>query len=78
MSMSCSLYLNGRDLLNPAFVSCWTNLNESQQDELVQCLENALNSQEIPEVTQTLLNLAEFVEHCDKVSEDFSTSNSGR
>ncbi|XP_014771975.1 serine/threonine-protein kinase mTOR isoform X1 [Octopus bimaculoides] len=55
-----------RDLLNPAFVSCWTNLNESQQDELVQCLENALNSQEIPEVTQTLLNLAEFVEHCDK------------
>lgn len=55
-----------RDLLNPAFVSCWTNLSESQQDELVQCLENALNSQEIPEVTQTLLNLAEFVEHCDK------------
>lgn len=39
------------------------------QDELVGSLEQALKSQNIPEITQTLLNLAEFMEHCDiKVS----------
>ena len=56
-----------RDLFNAAFVSCWTELSESQQDELIQALEQALTSQDIPEITQTLLNLAEFMEHCDKV-----------
>ncbi|XP_071144772.1 serine/threonine-protein kinase mTOR-like isoform X1 [Mytilus edulis] len=55
-----------RDLFNAAFVSCWTELTESQQDELIQNLEQALKSEEIPEITQTLLNLAEFMEHCDK------------
>lgn len=57
-----------RDLFNAAFVSCWTELTEAQQDELILSLEQALTSQEIPEITQTLLNLAEFMEHCDKVS----------
>ena len=56
-----------RDLFNAAFVSCWTELTESEQDELINSLEHALTSQEIPEITQTLLNLAEFMEHCDKV-----------
>ena len=56
----------GRDLFNAAFVSCWTELSEQQQDELIRSLEQALTSQDIPEVTQTLLNLAEFMEHCDK------------
>lgn len=56
-----------RDLFNAAFVSCWTELTEAQQDELILSLEQALTSQEIPEITQTLLNLAEFMEHCDKV-----------
>ncbi|XP_060595349.1 serine/threonine-protein kinase mTOR-like [Ruditapes philippinarum] len=55
-----------RDLFNAAFVSCWTELTETQQDELINNLEQALTSQEIPEITQTLLNLAEFMEHCDK------------
>lgn len=55
-----------RDLFNAAFVSCWTELSESQQDELIQALEQALTWQDIPEVTQTLLNLAEFMEHCDR------------
>ncbi|XP_048250308.1 serine/threonine-protein kinase mTOR-like isoform X1 [Haliotis rufescens] len=55
-----------RDLFNAAFVSCWTELTETQQDELIHSLEQALTSQEIPEITQTLLNLAEFMEHCDK------------
>lgn len=35
------------------------------QNELVRNLELALKSQ-IPEITQTLLNLAEFLEHTDK------------
>lgn len=60
--------LSFRDLFNAAFVSCWTELTEAQQDELILSLEQALTSQEIPEITQTLLNLAEFMEHCDKVS----------
>jgi hypothetical protein len=40
---------------------------EAEQDELAQMLEQALTSQEIPEIIQTLLKLAEFMEHCDKV-----------
>ena len=56
-----------RNLFNAAFVSCWTELSETQQDELIESLEQALTSQDIPEITQTLLNLAEFMEHCDKV-----------
>ena len=58
-----------RDLFNAAFVSCWSELNESLQDDLLQSLRQALTSQDIPEITQTLLNLAEFMEHCDKVGE---------
>jgi len=38
-----------------------------QQDELIQSIEQALAIQDIPEITQTLLNLAEFMEHCEKV-----------
>lgn len=41
---------------------------EAEQDELANMLEQALVSQEIPEIIQTLLKLAEFMEHCDKVS----------
>ena len=56
-----------RDLFNAAFVSCWSELTEIQQDELIQSIEQALVPQDIAEITQTLLNLAEFMEHCDKV-----------
>ncbi|XP_033096355.1 serine/threonine-protein kinase mTOR-like [Anneissia japonica] len=55
-----------RDLFNAAFVSCWSELTEQDQDVLIHNLEKALTSQDIPEITQTLLNLAEFMEHCDK------------
>ncbi|XP_077105803.1 serine/threonine-protein kinase mTOR isoform X2 [Ranitomeya variabilis] len=55
-----------RDMFNAAFLSCWSELNEDQQDELVQSIEQALTAQDIAEVTQTLLNLAEFMEHSDK------------
>lgn len=35
---------------------------------MIRSIELALTSQDIAEVTQTLLNLAEFMEHSDKVS----------
>ena len=58
-----------RDLFNAAFVSCWTELSESLQNDLIRSLEQALMVPDLPEITQTILNLAEFMEHCDKVME---------
>ncbi|XP_066601544.1 serine/threonine-protein kinase mTOR [Prorops nasuta] len=55
-----------RDLFNAAFVSCWTELNETYKAELIQTLQQALMVPDLPEITQTILNLAEFMEHCDK------------
>ncbi|XP_037075764.1 serine/threonine-protein kinase mTOR-like [Pollicipes pollicipes] len=57
-----------RDLFNAAFVSCWSELDKERQTELLDAIRLALRSQEIPEITQTLLNLAEFMEHCDMES----------
>ena len=54
-----------RDLFNASFVSCWTELEASQQDELIASLEQALLVPDLPEISQTILNLAEFMEHCD-------------
>jgi len=56
-----------KDLFNAAFISCWTELYEQYQEELVKSLEIALTSPQIPpEILQVLLNLAEFMEHDDK------------
>ncbi|KAI8593944.1 armadillo-type protein [Geranomyces variabilis] len=56
-----------RELFNAGFVSCWSELYDQFQDELVRSLETALTSPNIPpEILQTLLNLAEFMEHDDK------------
>lgn len=55
-----------RDLFNAAFVSCWTELSDEMNDELAASLQQALEVQDMPEITQTILNLAEFMEHCDK------------
>ena len=56
-----------KDLFNVAFVSCWTELYDQYQEELVHSLELALVSPQIPpEILQVLLNLAEFMEHDDK------------
>lgn len=55
-----------RDLLNAAFVSCWTELSANMKKELAASLEQALQVQDMPEITQAILNLAEFMEHCDK------------
>lgn len=56
-----------RDLFNAAFVSCWAELTEALQQELIRTLEQALMVPDLPEITQTILNLAEFMDHCDKV-----------
>ncbi|XP_025831250.1 serine/threonine-protein kinase Tor [Agrilus planipennis] len=55
-----------KDLFNVAFVSCWTELNEGMQKQLISSLQKALMLPDLPEITQTILNLAEFMEHCDK------------
>lgn len=56
-----------RELFNAAFLSCWGELYDQFQDELVRSLETALTSPNIPpEILQALLNLAEFMEHDDK------------
>lgn len=55
-----------RDLFNTAFVSCWTELKEPMQKELIDTLQLALVDSDLSEITQTILNLAEFMDHCDK------------
>ncbi|KAF2000099.1 ARM repeat-containing protein [Amniculicola lignicola CBS 123094] len=56
-----------RSLFNSAFVSCWTELYDQYQEELVRSIETALTSPNVPpEILQILLNLAEFMEHDDK------------
>lgn len=56
-----------KDLFNSAFVSCWVELYDQYQEELVRSIERALTSANIPpDILQILLNLAEFMEHDDK------------
>jgi len=56
-----------KSLFNSAFVSCWTELYDQYQEELVHAIETAITSTTIPpEILQILLNLAEFMEHDDK------------
>ncbi|KAG2382314.1 hypothetical protein C9374_005516 [Naegleria lovaniensis] len=53
-----------RELFNAGFVSCWSELDDKAQNEVVRALEMAFSSPDLPpEVLQTLLNLAEFMEH---------------
>ncbi|KAL8819240.1 MAG: hypothetical protein Q9223_002295 [Gallowayella weberi] len=56
-----------KDLFNAAFISCWTELYDNYQEELIKSLETAMRSPNVPpEILQILLNLAEFMEHDDK------------
>ena len=56
-----------RDLFNAAFASCWPELFDQYQEELVRHIDTAFNAPHIPlEILQVLLNLAEFMEHDDK------------
>lgn len=57
----------GRELFTAGFVSCWSQLNDAYQQQLVRSLEMAFSSPNIPpEILGTLLNLAEFMEHDEK------------
>ncbi len=56
-----------RELFNSAFVSCWSELFEQYQDDLIHNIEIAIKSPHItPDLLGVLLNLAEFMEHDDK------------
>ncbi|CAN0908119.1 Serine/threonine-protein kinase TOR [Linum grandiflorum] len=57
----------GRELFAAGFVSCWAQLNEASQKQLVRSLEMTFSSPNIPpEILATLLNLAEFMEYDEK------------
>lgn len=59
--------LVGRELFAAGFASCWAQMNETSQEQLVRNLKTAFSSQNIPpEILATLLNLAEFMEHDEK------------
>lgn len=52
------------ELFHAAFVSCWHELSDQYQENLVRSLQKAFRSTTIPsEILQALLNLAEFMEH---------------
>ncbi|KAK3265868.1 hypothetical protein CYMTET_25476 [Cymbomonas tetramitiformis] len=56
-----------RELFAAGFVSCWSELHDTYQEQLVRSLEAAFASPTIPpEIIATLLNLAEFMEHDEK------------
>ena len=54
-----------RELFNASFYSCWNELFDANQDDLKESLQTALVNVP-PKILQTLLNLAEFMEHDDK------------
>ncbi|KAJ3508971.1 hypothetical protein NMY22_g16449 [Coprinellus aureogranulatus] len=56
-----------KELFNAAFLSCWTELYDQYQEDLVRCIEFAITSSFAPsELVHRLLNLAEFMEHEEK------------
>ncbi|UMM14072.1 hypothetical protein L5515_002037 [Caenorhabditis briggsae] len=54
-----------RDLFPAAFMSVWTELDSEVQKDLTACLLRAISTG-IPELIQTILNLAEFMDHSEK------------
>ncbi|KAG5734545.1 Phosphatidylinositol 3-kinase tor2 [Termitomyces sp. T112] len=56
-----------KELFNAAFLSCWTDLYDQYQEDLVRSIEYAVTSATAPpELIHRLLNLAEFMEHEEK------------
>ncbi|KAI0832116.1 FAT-domain-containing protein [Trametes gibbosa] len=56
-----------KELFNAAFVSCWGELYDQYQEDLVRSIEFAITSSNAPpELVHRLLNLAEFMEHEEK------------
>lgn len=52
-----------RELFNAAFACCWKELSEAYRANLVNALETAFAADVSAEILQSLLNLAEFMEH---------------
>lgn len=52
-----------RELFSAAFACCWKELNDTYRSNLVQALKTAFVADVSPEISQALLNLAEFMEH---------------
>jgi len=51
----------GRKLFAAGFASCWAQMSESSQEQLVRSLKTAFSSQNIPpEILATLLNLVSW------------------
>ncbi|VDK68536.1 unnamed protein product [Litomosoides sigmodontis] len=55
-----------KDLFNAAFMSVWIDLDEMQQRDLETNLKYALDFSNHTDITQTILNLAEFMDHSEK------------
>ncbi|KAF9482580.1 atypical/PIKK/FRAP protein kinase [Pholiota conissans] len=56
-----------KELFNAAFLSCWGELYDQYQEDLVRAIEIAITSSTAPsEVIHRLLDLAEFMEHEEK------------
>ncbi|PCH36202.1 atypical/PIKK/FRAP protein kinase [Wolfiporia cocos MD-104 SS10] len=56
-----------KELFNAAFISCWGELYDQYQEDLVRSIEYAITSSIAPsEMVHRLLNLAEFMEHEEK------------
>ncbi|KAL1687363.1 armadillo-type protein [Schizophyllum commune] len=56
-----------RELFNAAFMSCWGELYDQYQEDLVRSIEFAITSTSAPsDLINRLLNLAEFMEHEEK------------
>ncbi|KDR80665.1 hypothetical protein GALMADRAFT_222261 [Galerina marginata CBS 339.88] len=56
-----------KELFNAAFLSCWGELYDQYQEDLVRAIEFAITSTTAPsELIHRLLNLAEFMEHEEK------------
>ncbi|CAF3785120.1 unnamed protein product, partial [Rotaria sp. Silwood1] len=53
-----------RDLFNASFISCWSELNSDDQQSLTNALTYILSICDKPDIIQTILNLAEFHNHC--------------
>jgi FKBP12-rapamycin complex-associated protein len=52
-----------RELFSAAFLCCWDQLDEQYRENLVHSLQIVFEADVSPEILQTLLNLAKFMEH---------------
>ncbi|VDN98774.1 unnamed protein product [Rodentolepis nana] len=61
-----------RLLFNASFMSCWKELRDAEQDDLINTLESVLRlpsaAAQSREISQVILNLEEFMAHADKFS----------